>query len=63
MNVSTTTLLVQKSFAGNPPVELNALQRFLEPHATTIVHAWVVLWILTALFVLLKLHRDYRSRR
>ena len=51
--------IVLKELNGNTPPQLNALQKFLEPHVEEIVALWVILWCATALIMLSMLIRSY----
>gem|GEM_PF-3002734 len=63
MNEATTTLIVQKTFFGNPSAELNPLQLLLEPHLELFATLWLLLWISIALFVFYKLFKSFQEYR
>lgn len=63
MNEGTSTLLVLKTFAGNEPTTLNALQRILEPYLEGLTALWIALWVAAALVALIHLWEEYRKQR
>jgi hypothetical protein len=63
MNTSTQNLIVLRELEGNPPVQLDPLQQFLAPHVEVLIAFWVAVWCGTAIFLLVKLAREYREYR
>lgn len=56
-------ILELQQTAGNAAVTLTPLQHALAPHVDAITTFWIVLWVLTGLFLLYKLWVEYREQR
>lgn len=66
MENGTTTLIVLKELAGNPPPHLNAIQELLLPHVGFLTTVWISVWITTAIVLLAKVwyeYREYKNKR
>lgn len=56
-------IIALKQLAGNEPTHLYPLQEAMLPYVDLIAHAWIALWVLTALVLTVQLAREYRSYR
>ena len=63
MENGTTTLIVLKELAGNPPPHLNAIQKLLVPHVEFLTAFWISVWILTAIVLLVQLWYAYKEHK
>jgi hypothetical protein len=61
MENATTTYIVLKELYGNPPPQLGAIQEILVPHLDFLTSAWISIWVVTAVIVLLRLIHEYRT--
>ena len=59
MNEATTTYIVLKELTGNPPPQFGQLQQFLAPHVNLLVAFWQVVWLVTAIAMIILLAREY----
>lgn len=63
MEPATTTLIVLKELAGNPPPQLNTIQKILAPHIDLLTNVWISVWIVTAIVLFLQLIHAYKNHR
>ena len=63
MEQATTTFIILKELAGNPPPRLNAIQEFLVPYTELLVQFWVAVWVVTILTLLWVLWYEYKKQR
>ncbi len=63
MEHSTSTLIVLKELAGNPPPQLNAIQEFLTPHVGLLTDIWISAFVMTIIVLLVKLWSEYKKQK
>ncbi len=63
MENGTTTLIVLKELAGNPPPHLNAIQELLAPHVGLLTTLWISVWITTAAVLLVQPWHAYKEHK
>ncbi|MSU74712.1 hypothetical protein EXS57_02955 [Candidatus Kaiserbacteria bacterium] len=63
MEPATTTMIVLKELAGNPPPRLNDLQELLVPHVEFITDIWVTAFVITTIVLCAKLWLEYKKHR
>ena len=61
MGHATSSYIVLKELAGNPPPELNTIQKILAPHSVALAHMWIALWVATALVLVYRVAREYND--
>ncbi len=63
MEPATTTMIVLKELAGNPPPRLNDIQELLVPHVELLTNFWIAVWIMTVIVLLAMLWLEYKKHR
>ncbi len=63
MDQATTTFIVLKELAGNPPPQLNAIQKMLAPHIELLTTLWISIWVVTAIVLVVKLRNEYKYQK
>lgn len=56
-------VIALKQLAGNEPTFLYPLQEFLLPYVDALSHAWLLVWVLTAIVLTYRLVREYQRTR
>lgn len=55
-------LIELTELTGNSEPKLNSFQQALEPYADLIAVFWLLLWVLTAITLLIIIIRNYRNK-
>ena len=63
MDPSQHKLIVLKELRGNAPTHLDPIQQALAPHVQLLINIWIAIWCVTAVFILVKLGREYLAHR
>jgi hypothetical protein len=63
METATTTYIILRELAGNPPPQLNAIQLLLAPHIDTITALWTAAWITMLAIMCRQVWHAYKAHK